>query len=921
MGDIWILHLPPTAVTFPENDVAVLPDCFPDGLVDELEGIVEALQAGTVVINPSAEVSGQGIEVNRSRKELIGVLTNEETFGRFRDKLVGPDGKGGAIGSMLTREFGSALEALDTLDETTGPVTNQVTLDLAMKRTSSAYTVDFGVGPPQRKTLPGYAGHVLSAVQKAGLLTFFALLSSTEERRFRLPLLRAESLAGQRDHAGALVIYERLLAPGPLAPDRRKFVALRAAFAHVALGDREFRAHRDPTAAERSAVIGHYDDALAKLDAHGVSPLNPVRQHIESHIAVQRLNVEAGYNALGFKDGYVPLLRPESLRAKADTRVDLAISARDRYVEFRLRANDLEEEEARLLLERDIAELSSEIAAERREIASQQTELAETRRENIEEAQSRLALDVALSATPGVLSSMAGAYFDVTSNKEGIIGSGKGLVSAAVEYRARQNDLDNQLELARIEEEIAEREEVIAGLEEDITAVRERGIQDQLDRLESKLLGADLFYALSALYEDMAERSMTAAIRWAYLYERAVAFRRLSFVDPIIALDYRTTLAGIDTLIPAPELLLEALVLVEERDVPSDPSQFLDENPISLRTNYPIEFARFLQTGEMDFVISLYDLDKLRPGVHERRLGRVRVQVRGLIPATGFTGHITHRGFFTLRDKAATLGPPEATRLLPTPDEMRRAMARLESGKIQGDSVGGVRVFLLNDDEDGQGQRQELSAVDVPGENNPEASALALFEGYGETGQWHLEIDNIDLRLITDVLVSFGIHFPEPSDRLETLIERLVAEHEAGEDLDKVALVSLRGQFPDAFDALASGPATFVLEDTDFPPGITDLRVKAIVGQVVDDEGRGVAGITVRFNGVGAGAGYDETRTTGELGFTEVMEEPIPVVQPPEARVPAAATWEVHLVDPGQFDQIGDLRIFVVHSFRSVEEP
>lgn len=329
------------------------------------------------------------------------------------------------------------------------------------------------------------------------------------------------------------------------------------------------------------------------------------------------------------------------------------------------------------------------------------------------------------------------------------------------------------------------------------------------------------------------------------------------------------------------------------------------DNAISLAERYPLEFSRFLQTGTMDFTISLYDLDKLRPGVCRRRLEQVVVTVHGLVPASGFTGHIIHRGFFTLRDEQSTL---TASRLIPLETELERAVADLRSGKTQGDPIGGVIPFSLDED------RQELSGAPQPNETNPDPAAVALFEGYGETGHWTLLIDGVNLRNIADVSVQFTINFPEPNDQITAKVEDLLRRYEAeqGDALDQTVAFSLRQRFPDAFFALESGAGSLLLEDSDFLPNLTDLKVKAVVAQVVDVEGRGVAG--VRLDVTRADPAFEVTRTTGEGGFTESLDAEIPVV-PPADRVPLLGAWQVRLPDPTQFALLDDLRLFFIYEF------
>jgi Tc toxin complex TcA C-terminal TcB-binding domain len=893
---------PSTVTVFP-----VLDRFLPEALRVKLGRIADALEDGILQENPSTViVGGSGVAVTQARTRLLGFL-RRDAIDAVKELVFGEDG---VIKLMLRREFIAALGKIGDITEFGGGSVSEATIHSALTTAQTEYLIDIGPGPNIRRVVPGYAGPKVTTTERFALSDLSELVGGGPERDFHLELLRAECSTGLHNYSDALIKYERLRKNTDLSLARRRFVAIRGALAHLARGDETYRANRNPNAKKRRAIIADYDAAVTVMTSVGVSPTNQTRRHVELYAAAQKAKLAAGFNALGFKDSYVPVLSREELRRRAEDRIVLAGEARTRYLNFRQLADDLTEKRADLLLEQEIAAISLEIANERIELSDDQEELATTRREIIEDGLDDLLEDQLLSATPAVLQAAATAAF--TGEAVELVKSVEGITSAAIGYFSRGEELRNQLKIADIEVAIAGREKAIAELEQDIAEARQRSVGERLDSLSNRILNAELFYAMSNLYEDMAERNLEAAIRWAYLYERAVAFHRLTRQPPIIELDYREEVEGRDTLIPAPEQLTELLIAVREADAGPGDSQILEDNPISLRTSYPIEFSQFLQNGEMDFAISLYDIDKARPGVFHRRLMSVQVQVTGSIPRTGFRGQIIHRGFFALRDDKATLGPPPVTRLLPTEEEVDRALEDLQNGNIQGDPVGGVLLFLVDED------IQQLSAAEQPQDNNPEATAVALFEAYGETGNWHLEIEGIDLRLITDVLVTFTIAFPETNPVLAAKVNELVAAYEeeqiATDGLDKTALFSLRQRFPDTFFDLESGTASFVLEDSDFPPDFVDRRVKAIIGQVVDADGVGVEGIGLEFAKVGTS--FTVARTTSAGGFSEPMDEPIVFVEPPEARVPAEGTWQVRLPAPADFARIDDLRVFIIYSYR-----
>ena len=910
---------PPPPSSFPENLVELLPEYVPPDLSAVLPEVIGALAAATMVIPDQAVGLGATLARNavRARNRLLEFL-DHPAFIAMQVLMddIGTTFKQGEFiaGQGLADDLGAA--------STDVPSIAAITISTAMRSDPIEFTfkdrIDLDPNTPGRPgpivevtlTLPGYEGPRLTETHRDQLLTYHDLLVGGAERTIRVGLIRAECHVKLGALAEGLGEYDALLSSNTLDETRRKYVAICAGFAHLALGDARYRGARAPDQATRDQITSSYAQAVAVVAANEVSASNPLRRHIERHAAAQEAKLDAGFNVLGFKDGYVPILQADYLRERALERIALAETATQRYLNFRQEANRLDDQEAQARLEADVADIASAIADERVMVASEQRRLASTREQVIEQDLADLARDTQLSMTPGVLVAMGSAVAGAGST---LIQSVEGVASAAIGYFARRNELQDQLRLARIESNIADREQTIARLEQELADVRRAGLEAQLKRLGNRLLNADLFYALSNLYGQMAERNLEAAIRWVYLYERAVAFKRVDFDLAPVELDYRREVAGRDTSIPAPDRLHELVTKIGEADASPTQSQLLEENPISLRTSYPIEFHRLLQTGETDFAISLYDLEKLRPGAYHRRLVRVRVEVTGLIPQTGFGGRIEHEGFFVLRDRASTLGPPAATRLLPTEERMFEALQNLQRGTVQGDPVDGVIFYLLSPN------RQELSAETPPENTNPEASALALFEGHGETGRWHLEIDNIDLRLITDVLIYFRIKLPQSDGELQETVEDLLAAYEAeggSEDLDKIALISLRSQFADAYDALPNGPGVFNLDEDDVPPNITELRVKTIVGQVVDTDGTGVAGVGMELSSVDNV--FSMTRTTGDEGFTEEMDEAIPFVQPPEDRVPLIGRWEVRLTDQADFDRIDDVRLFVIYSYQRV---
>jgi hypothetical protein len=282
--------------------------------------------------------------------------------------------------------------------------------------------------------------------------------------------------------------------------------------------------------------------------------------------------------------------------------------------------------------------------------------------------------------------------------------------------------------------------------------------------------------------------------------------RPLGILDAVAALENDFNLVGQEL----------AKVTLEKLD-------FFEET-ISLRESYPIQFNRFLQTGEMDFVYSLYQLSKNGPATHQCRLREVGVEVKGLLPPTGFRGTLTHNGRYLVRDKETTVRDPRVTRLIPTEAQLAQA---LEEQRRQGSAtaaVGGVLFYSL------EPEAKELSQkTQFVSSNPPSEITLDLFEGIGPTGLWHLEIREHGKLAISDILLHFAIVSRESDPlSLEPKVEALIRAYETelaeGDQLDKISAFSLRQNFPDVFSGLQSGQADLVLAQDDFPAGLTNLQ-------------------------------------------------------------------------------------------------
>lgn len=232
----------------------------------------------------------------------------------------------------------------------------------------------------------------------------------------------------------------------------------------------------------------------------------------------------------------------------------------------------------------------------------------------------------------------------------------------------------------------------------------------------------------------------------------------------------------------------------------------------------------------------------------------------------------------------------------------------------QGRSIGGVIPFILDEEIIGitPGQPQ-------PDLGDPSPEALSAMEGYGSAGSWRLEIENIDLRLVSDVELKITYVIPEPDLALLRRVKGLIAayeqEHSPEPRLDLVTPFSLRQQFPDALSQLGGGPVTLSFQRDNFPSGIADLKLKTVVIQALDSQKKALEGIALNI--ARPGTALDLVRTTRADGFSEDITTPITFL-PEQDRFPVEGSYTLRLTNPSQANQIDEMLLFFMYEFREI---
>jgi hypothetical protein len=908
---------------FPENDLAAIRDYLGTHGADpapNIQTVQAALGAALGNIqdhNPFPPHNLINIPAVRRRTARARLHTFLGSLGVILHTLYD------AYGQIAKGEFGLAETALAAIP-LLGPDITAGDIAEAFATTPLTYWNFSGspTEPTQKEMiLAGYSGPQLDASE---LLAAHELVAGGPERTTQLGMLRAELLAGRHDiqslvqaiqayatllpqatttaadldslHVDLFEHYASLDARATLTA-RQKWAAIRSAFAHLALGDTLFRRQRNLGEQDRQLISAVYQAALRLVQQSCISPTNPRRQEIELHAAIQHARLQSHLNYLGLWDAFVPIPRYLQLEADAKARIEAAQKAADDYAKFlqnaeteALQQMDLQFQQAQERLNLSIVGIQQTNATLDVSKIDEQLHAIDDQRASIESALGM-----------GLL----GSIMDLDPAKTAL-----GIVSAFVHASAQGEELAHQRRIAEIERQIAKNGVDIADLNRQLSEQRLAFYKHKLDFVANKQLNADFLYTLAELNRKRAERQLDAAVYLAYLFERALAFFLGEPAISHIQFDYLNRQGGI---FDAANALAEDFQhVLDERDRVDQLKFDFFEQAISLRESYPLQFSRLIQTGQMDFEFSLYQLSKLRPATHQCRLREVGVEVRGLIPATGFSGTLTHRGRFLVRDRDATL-QPEMTRLIPTDAQLAQALDDQRRQGLAAAAVGGVLMYDLDAD------TKELSlntqfVSPVP----PNQETLSVFEGYGPTGLWRLELMDHERLVISDVVLHFAIVSRESDiamlePRVRALIRSYEDELAQGDALDRISAFSLRESFPDTFDALQNGQAMLPLTRDNFPAGLTDLQFKLLIVQALDMHNAPAPGVSLAIQR--GDAGFSQLYVTRADGYSEDLDaapQPLPV----DRRFPVAGAWQLQLSDSTQFALLGDIRLFMLYAVR-----
>ncbi|MFF2627073.1 LamG-like jellyroll fold domain-containing protein [Kitasatospora griseola] len=456
----------------------------------------------------------------------------------------------------------------------------------------------------------------------------------------------------------------------------------------------------------------------------------------------------------------------------------------------------------------------------------------------------------------------------------------------------QKDDWRLQLGLAEKDGNIAAKQGRAAAAHLDVVAQEKAVAELQASQAQATLLFLDGQFTSAELYHWMAQvlggvyryflQQATAVAR---LAQEQLAFERQESVSTFVRTDYwQAPGDGADADrrgLTGSARLLQDVQGLDQYAFDTDRRKLNITQTFSVAQLAPVEFARFRQTGELDFATPMRWFDEAFPGHYLRLVRRVKTSLVALVP------------------------PGQGIRATLASSGISRVVAR------SGDAGATLTETALRRDPELVALTSPVSATGVF-ELDAQSEMLLPFEGTGVDTTWRFELPRaanaFDYSSIADVVLTVEYTAMHSEEHRARVVERLNSDQQRSGE----RMFSLREDFPDLWYALhnpeTAGPrgAGLTLARPDFPAQLDQLAVGSVALCVLDlDSSEEIPkmGVTLTRGALGGDAqtyqGVASTRRGNAAAWTALCGQP------------PAGDWQLafgpeadELFDSGRLDDI-----------------
>lgn len=553
-----------------------------------------------------------------------------------------------------------------------------------------------------------------------------------------------------------------------------------------------------------------------------IAETNPRIYALLLNAQARLLQIEHGFNYLGYKDDYVPPWRFQFLLERARYFSEHAKNAQRDYLNFLSNAEreEFQEQSAEQAVEIEksnvrietarVEQVQAEMAAAKESWKLAQAVAANAQGRfslysNLDQHLRKLEGDLLRSSSRKSLINMAlgvpmknpvlsvNSFLDLigpTSEKVQVHTARVQRSYEKFNLSASVSETSKAAQVAEKQYKVAQTGFVVSCLQRQAALLRHEFAIQNLQYLRNRTLNAEQWFRLANAIRGVADTYMRYAIELAFLCEQAYEFEADKRIN-VIRFDYDQSEVG--AYLAADFLMRDLDTIEQDFIVNQQQRQQQVRYVLSMARDFPAALEELRETGRVNFILRLEQIEKRFPGLYNVRVGMVDVLPVALMDSTRFSLDLTQLGSSQMRIKGepdVPVGVQSDSVLnvsdLPAADyDWTKTPKELWPVKI-----------LVNEPEtvvfSGLTRQDAASAFPVASSGQRNA-----FEGRGLAGGWQIDMSARENQVVPGSLVDLLITFTVSGYYDSSLREAIDAA--APQTTAVTSYLSARQTFPDAF--------------------------------------------------------------------------------------------------------------------------
>ncbi len=437
-------------------------------------------------------------------------------------------------------------------------------------------------------------------------------------------------------------------------------------------------------------------ESWLKFGSDAIVETNPRIFSLLLNAEARKLQIDQGFNYLGYKDDYVPPWRFQFLLERARYFAEHSKNAQRDYLNF---LNNAEQEDFKELsasqavemekanvtvetvrvsqagLEVDVARASFELARGQASMAQDRFKryrqidqyLRDKEFDALETSQNKSLFGAFIGAASaglgfsgggggaagglGGIGGLANSVFDLLGTSEQQVGIAQAQQNRSFELfnlGAAIPETQKAKEIAAKQHRVAQIGLVVASLQRQAALLRHEFAIQNLQYLRNRTLNSEQWFRLASAIRSVAETYLRYAIELAFLAEQAYEFEADKRINAI-RFDYDQSELGAFL---AADFLLRDLDTVEQDFIVSQKQRHQEVRyVVSLARDFPDALENLRAGNPTTFLLRLEQLERRFPGLYNARIGMVDVMPVALMDSTRFSLDLTHSGVGQTRIK------------------------------------------------------------------------------------------------------------------------------------------------------------------------------------------------------------------------------------------------------------------------------